>query len=114
MSKVLVFSGPYDDKHKSYVVTSKSLSFVEYILNTNEWSDLGDGYIFELDDDFVELVERELERKLETKDDIIEYFSNISKSPSYTVEKYSNLLINIIPHCRGSWCSYVWVNTGNK
>lgn len=102
MSKVLVFSGPYDDHHKTFSVTSKSISYVNYILEMNEWEDCD----YELYSEDGELLEGRVE--------ILEYFTKLSKDNSITLDKFSNLLIKILPTRRGSWSSYIWVKTGDK
>lgn len=112
MSKILVFSGPYDDHHKTFTVTSKSISYVEYIFNMNDVC--GDEYIFEYDDEFLDDVEALLNKKVSTLDDIKEYFLFLIKDSYISLEKFSNILINIIPTRRGSWASYTWVKTGEK
>lgn len=109
MSKTLVFSGPFDDHHESFVVTSKSLSYVNYIFEMYDWQDLGDDYIQLLDDEFLTKVEKEIGKLVDSKDDLIAYFTKLSKDKSTTLEKYSYKLINILPSRRGSWCSYIWV-----
>lgn len=114
MSKVLVFSGPFDDHLKSFVVTSKSLSYVNYIFEMNDWQEVGDDYIQELDDSFLTKVEKEIGKLVDGKTDLINYFTNLSKDKNITLEKYSNMIINILPTRRGSWSSYIWVKTGEK
>lgn len=113
MSKTLVFSGPFEDHHKSFAITSKSLSYVNYIFEMSDWDDLGDDYIQELDDDFLTKVEKEIGKLVDSKEDLITYFTNLSKDKSISLEKYSNMIINILPNRRGSWCSYIWVK-GDK
>lgn len=107
MSKVLVFSGPFEDSHKTFVVTSKSLGFVDYIFGMNDWSD---GYeVSDLDETFLETVEEKIGRAVEDQSDIREYFQILSDDSSVTVDKFSNMLVEILPTRRGSWSSYVWV-----
>jgi hypothetical protein len=113
MSKVLVFSGPYADHHKSFVVTSKSNSYVDYVFGMNEWEELGSAGIYELEDEFLDEVENSIGKKVESENELKEYYTKLIQDSSVTLDKFSNMLVKSIIQRRGSWASYIFVKVGN-
>lgn len=113
MSKVLVFSGPYGDHHKSFAVTSKSNGFVDYVFGMNEWQNLGSDGVYELDEGFLDEVENSIGKKVESENELKEYYSKLIQDSSVTLDKFSNMLVKSIIQRRGSWASYIFVKVGN-
>ena len=104
--KTLAFSVPRDDHHYTYHVNSKNISFVDYILESNDYEYDEGVLIDQVEDTLFDKID-EIEGST-FKEKTRKYFQKLIEE-DVSLQKFSQDLTHIISTRRGSWSSFCWI-----